>query len=148
MKVLFDTNIIIDALMGREPWKADAEKLILSVAEEKIEGYVTSKQLCDIWFLACRIHKGEEDSGRKAQQYISKLCEVFLILDVNESDIKNALSYDLKDFEDAVVMAVADRTGMDFVVTRNIKDYPDPLSVSKLRSPEEMIKEFESFACN
>ncbi|MCR5105141.1 MAG: PIN domain-containing protein [Eubacterium sp.] len=140
MKILFDTNIIIDVLQDRKPWNEDSKKLFLAVADEKIDGYVTAKELCDIWYLAKQIHKGEENAQRMAQNYISKLSHLFNILDISSEDIITAMSYEHGDFEDAVMMATAERTNMDCIVTRNIKDYAVPFASFSLKSPEELVK--------
>ena len=139
MKVLFDTNVILDALQGREPWRENAEKLIMAVAGEKIEGYVTTKELCDIWYLAKQIHRNEENANKKAQLYISKLCKLFYILDTTSVDIENALSLEQNDFEDMVMYETAVRSGMDVLVSRNIKDFSSLDTNLKLYSPEELV---------
>lgn len=123
MKILVDTNIIIDALQGRKPWCHDAQSLIMLIAQEKINGYVTAKELTDIWYLAKQIHKNEENGQKKAKGYIEKLCKLFTILDTTGYDIENALAYDDKDFEDSVMISTAIRCGMDGIITRNTKDY-------------------------
>lgn len=140
MKILFDTNIILDALQGREPWREDAEKLFMAVANEKIEGFVTAKELCDIWYLAKNIHKGEDNAYRKAQKYVSDLCKIFYVLDTTADDINRALSLEYKDFEDAVMLSTAERMGIEGIVTRNIKDFPLPFSSYSLWTPEELVK--------
>ena len=124
MKILFDTNVIIDALQGRKPWCYDAQALIMAVANEKIEGFVTAKELCDIWYLAKAVHKGEKDAHRKAKSYISDLCKLFYVLDTSREDIEQALYTDEKDFEDIVMYSTARREVLDGIVTRNVKDYP------------------------
>ncbi|SER01313.1 PIN domain-containing protein [Lachnospiraceae bacterium NE2001] len=143
MKVLFDTSIVLDALQGRKPWKNDAEYLVMAVAQERIEGFLTTKQLCDIWYLGRQIHKNEENASRKAQEYVSKLCQIFKVIDIVEQDIVNALSYNCADFEDAVIMAAAERTGMERIVTRNIKDYPSTFSSYLIKNLQDMRVEIE-----
>ena len=44
-------------------------------------------------------------------------------MDTTALDIRNAISADVSDFEDAVMIETAVRSGMDCIVTRNIKDY-------------------------
>ena len=141
MRVLIDTNVILDALQGREPWREDAEKLILAVANEKVEGYVTAKELCDIWYLAKNIHKGEENAQKKAQKYVSDLCKLFFVLDTTAEDINSAFVLDYRDFEDAVMISTAQREKLDGVVTRNIKDFP--FRFCTLWAPDELVKELE-----
>ena len=42
MKVLIDTNVIVDALTSREPWKESAEKIFLMTATQVMEAYITA----------------------------------------------------------------------------------------------------------
>lgn len=128
--MLFDTNVIMDALQSREPWCKASEKLILAVANNKIEGFLTAKELCDIWYLTSKI-QGGENSQRKAQVYISRLCKLFAVLDTTSTDIEGALAADIADFEDAVMIETAKREGMDAIVTRDnkFKDSKDRIKV-------------------
>lgn len=142
MKVLFDTNVILDALQKREPWADDAEKLFLLVASDKIEGFVTAKQLCDIWYLASQIYKSEENSHKKAQKHISDLIKVFNVLDVTGSDIEEAIAMELSDYEDAVMSASAVRNHLDAIVTRNTKDFPGNIKILKIYTPSKLLELF------
>lgn len=137
MKVLFDTNVIMDVLQSREPWFKDAERLILAVANNKIEGFVTAKDLCDIWYLATKMQSGD-NSQRKAQEYISRLCKLFIVLDTTSTDIEGALAADITDFEDAVMIETAKREGMDAIVTRDIK-YTNTKDRIKVYSASDLI---------
>ncbi len=49
-RVLIDTNVIIDALAAREPFRVEAEALLLLAAGEKIAGFVTGSSMTDIYF--------------------------------------------------------------------------------------------------
>jgi len=50
-KIFEDTNIIPDALIMRDPWAEAAQSLLLAVAEEKAEGYITASTMTDLYFL-------------------------------------------------------------------------------------------------
>ena len=52
MKVLLDTNIIVDVLQKREPWFEAGEKIFLAVAGNLITGCVTAKELADIYYFS------------------------------------------------------------------------------------------------
>ena len=51
MKVLIDTNVILDALMKRTPWVRAAEAVLMAVAEEKVTGYITASTFTDLYYL-------------------------------------------------------------------------------------------------
>lgn len=52
MRVLLDTNVILDALLGREPFRVDADAIIEAIKEGRIRGYVTATTLTDIFYEA------------------------------------------------------------------------------------------------
>ena len=133
MKVLIDTNIIIDALTAREPWNKNAEKIFFMAANYIAQMYITANTATDIYYLLRKYLKNPEE----AKQTMSKLFSLFGILDVTGNDCINALSSTIPDYEDAVLEQSAISAHMDCIVTRNIKDYKS----SSIRAflPEEFI---------
>lgn len=119
MKILVDTNVIIDALTSREPWNESAEKIFLMSANHIMDMYITASAATDIYYLVRKYLHNTEQS----KQIMGKLYSLANILDVTEKDCVDALASPLSDYEDAVVERVAERACMDYIVTRNIKDY-------------------------
>jgi len=62
-------------------------------------------------------------STEQAKNVMMKLYELFYILDVTANDCKDALLTEMNDYEDAVISCCALRNHIDYIVTRNIKDY-------------------------
>lgn len=134
MKILVDTNIIIDALTGREPFKDMAEQIFILAANRITDMYITASSATDIYYLVRKhLHSTEQ-----SKLIMSKLYELFNILDVTSSDCIDALSGNMKDYEDAVVSCCAYRSQMQYIVTRNIKDYE--LSKVPALLPSDFIK--------
>lgn len=134
MKILVDTNIIIDALTGREPFREPAEQIFLLAANQIEDMFITASSATDIYYLIRKyLH-----STVQAKETMSKLYELFYILDVTSEDCREALSSKVKDYEDAVIASCADRNHMDYIATRNIKDYEH--SKVKAILPEELLK--------
>lgn len=119
MKILVDTNIIIDALTGREPFRKDAEQIFLLAANQIEDMYITASSATDIYYL---VRKHLHSTGQ-AKNVMAKLYELFRILDVTFSDCQEALSSEVVDYEDAVLSCCAFRNHMDYIITRNIKDF-------------------------
>ena len=133
MKALIDTNIIIDALTGREPFRETAEQIFILAANQIEDLYITASSATDIYYLTKKhLHDSEQ-----AKNIMSKLYELFYILDVTSEDCQQALLMDIKDYEDAVVSYCADRNQMDYIVTRNAKDFKE--SKIKVVLPDEFI---------
>ena len=119
MKILVDTNVILDALISREPWNESAEKIFLMGANNIVDMYITASSATDIYYL---IRKHLHDTAN-AKQVMGKLYSLMGILEVTGTDCVEALASPIADYEDAVVEKVASRKDMDYIVTRNIKDY-------------------------
>ena len=121
MKILVDTNVVIDALTSREPWNESAEKIFLLGANNIVDLYITASSATDIYYLIRKhLH-----NVQTAKQVMGKLYSLISILEVTGNDCVEALASQIKDYEDAVVERVAFRKEMDYIVTRNIKDYQD-----------------------
>ena len=119
MKILVDTNVIIDALTSREPWNESAEKIFLLGANHIVDLYITASSATDIYYLIRKhLH-----NVQTAKEVMGKLYSLIGILEVTGTDCVEALATKIKDYEDAVVERVASRKEMDYIVTRNIKDY-------------------------
>lgn len=138
MRVLLDTNVIIDVLQNREPWCISGKAIFLSVARKEFSGFITAKEAADIHFFAKKQFKGEENVDDKARQILIKLFSLFEIIDTTESDCKNALSFPNNDYEDAIMIETALRSGVDCIITRNTEHFSE--SPLKIYTPDEFVK--------
>ncbi|NSW81657.1 MAG: PIN domain-containing protein [Syntrophothermus sp.] len=119
MRLLIDTNVVLDVLMHRkEFFDASYEVLKLS-ALNKAEILITANTITDIYYIFQRSNKDHA----KSKEAIVKLLKLVSIADVLASDVMNALSSKITDFEDALVGAIAKRVKADYIVTRNTKDF-------------------------
>lgn len=137
MKILLDTNVIIDALTSREPWNKSAEKIFLMGANHIVDMYITASSATDIYYLLRKFVK--DTAGSK--QIMSKLYSLMGILDVTAANCVEALASPISDYEDAVVEKVASSKEMDYIVTRNIKDYQE--GNVKVILPDDFIRMLE-----
>ena len=125
MNVLIDTNVILDAMTAREQFSQAAQTIFLLAADDAFIGFITASSATDIYYL---IHKygrigGESFSASECKEKMRKLYELFKPLDVNEADCIAALELDMKDYEDAIMAAVAKRHKIEYIVTRNLPDF-------------------------
>ena len=133
MKILFDTNVILDVMLLRDPFYKAAALLLSEVEREKVEGFVCSTTVTTIHYLV------EKAKGRKAALFqIRNLLKIFQISQVDKSCLVSALSSNIKDFEDAVLNESAYRERVDGIVTRNIKDFGG--SKLTIYNPDELLK--------
>lgn len=133
MNVLFDSNVIIDAITQRDQSNAGAKDLYLKAVGKEINGFLVSKQITDIAYVL-RKHV-EKDKMRSFCQF---LCKAFIVLPFKKEDIQEATMLDGKDFEDDVLIYIAGSNSMDYIATNNIDNFSE--SSVKALKPEEILK--------
>lgn len=119
MKLLIDTNILLDVLLKREPFYYKAVEVLELVQYDNVQEYVSAAAVTDIYYIA---YKYLKDKGL-VRQLLKKLMGIVSIAAVSEKEIEEALELAWNDFEDSVQYAVALLNEMDGIVTRNPKDY-------------------------
>lgn len=133
MKILLDTNIVLDLLMDRMPFADAAAELFSKVEDGSIMGYVCGSTITTVYYLAAKTV-----GASRAQEEIRKLLSLFEVAPVNRPVLESALTADFSDFEDAVIHEAACHVGAEAIVTRNQKDFKK--SVIPVYSSEEMVK--------
>ncbi len=137
MKILFDTNVILDVLLDREPFADMAAKLMSMVEKGKIKGFLGGTTITTIFYLASKIA-----GKKKAKSEINKLLTLFEIAPINQTVLKEAVNLQFTDFEDAVLHEAAKQSDVHGIVTRNIKDFKKA-SIS-IYTPDELHKMLKS----
>ncbi len=118
MKVLFDTNIILDVLLDREP-HVHASLYLMSRAERgDITAFACATTITTIHYLTAKALGVEA-----ASCHIASLLALFTIAPVNRLTLDGALHSEFTDFEDAVLHEAAIHAGAQYIVTRNIRDF-------------------------
>lgn len=138
MKILIDTNVVVDVLQQRELWFSDGASIFAAVANRQIVGCLSSKQIADLHFFSRKQFKGQENVDAKARQVIGKLMSLFEAIDTLGMDCQNAMGTNNGDYEDAILMESAVRSGMDCIVTRNLEHFK-PSSIP-VYTPQEFIQ--------
>ena len=138
MKVLLDTNVIVDVLQRREPWFTYGQKIFYAAANKQITGCITAKEAADIHFFSRRQFTGQENVDAKARQVMSKLYALFELIDTLGIDCQNAIAIENNDYEDAIMIESAARSGLDCIVTRNPEHFK--LSPIPVYSPSEFVR--------
>ncbi len=118
MKVLIDTNVILDILCNRLPFVEDARKIFRLCEVNKITGYISALSIPNIVY----IMRKELDAD-KISDILEKLSLIFTIADLKSSDLTKAAKLGFDDYEDALQSVCASRIKADFIITRNIKDF-------------------------
>ena len=118
MRILFDTNIILDVLLNRKKFVELSSNLVGMVEYNNIEGYLCATTITTLDYL---IAKAIDRNQAKTE--IKKLLTIFNIADVNSTVLELSVNSAFGDFEDAVQYYSAECCNVDGLVTRNTKDY-------------------------
>lgn len=98
MKVLLDSNIILDIILARQPFVVEAIQIGELAISNKIKCYLTASNITDVFYLAKKAL-----SIQVAKKAISNIMNIFEILSVTEKECREALKSDNPDFEDALI---------------------------------------------
>ena len=118
MKVLVDTNVILDVLLNRAPFVELSANIVSSIETKNIEGYLCAKTVTTLDYLLSKAKNREQSKVE-----IKKLLHLFGIADVNSRVLALAADSAFTDFEDAVLYYSGECAGVGCVVTRNTKDF-------------------------
>jgi predicted nucleic acid-binding protein len=133
LRVLFDTNVVLDLLLDRAPFVEASEQILSRVEAGELSGYLCATTVTTIHYLAAKAL-----GARRALAEVRKLLALFEIAPVNRPILESSLESDFSDFEDAVLHEAARQVGVDAIVTRNRSDFRRALLPA--HSPEEMIR--------
>ena len=132
IKVLFDTNVLLDAMLAREPFVADAAFLLNAVESGRIEGFMSATTVTDVHYLVGRQTKSSE----AAIVAVTRLLALMEICAVDREILEQAIVLGLPDFEDAVQIACAIELELEEIVTRDVNGFAgSPIPVL---SPQEL----------
>ena len=132
MRVIVDTNVVLDVLLEREPFVKSAIEVFCLVEESRIDAFICATTVTTIDYLLVKSLR--KATARKA---LRRLISLFEIATVNRPVIERAFESNIKDFEDAVLDEAGKIAGADFVITRNTKDFSG--SSLKVCDPNEFL---------
>jgi predicted nucleic acid-binding protein len=135
MKVLFDTNVILDVLLDREPFSAAALLLLAKVEQSEIAGFVCATTITTIYYLAAK-----RLGAKTASCHVQSLLSLLNVAPVNKLVLEKAVASNFRDFEDAVLHEAAVLAGVQHIITRNMSDFTN--SLIPIYEPEEFLHAF------
>lgn len=133
MRILLDTNILVDWFSHREPFYSQSEKIIRLCSDGVISACIAAHSITDLFFV---LRKGLTPQKRREIFYdISDIAE---IISLDRIKLLNAVNNEeFFDFEDCLQSESAEEFGADLIITRNVKDFS--LSTIKAVTPDEFL---------
>lgn len=136
MKILLDTNVILDIVLERHPFVEPATS-VLQIAHQ-IDGvlFVTATTITDLYYVTRKAK-----SHTIAVNFIVDLLEFVDIAGVDKQVIARALRSPITDFEDAIQESAAVAQNIDVLVTRNIVDFAN--AIVEIHTPESFLRMYQ-----
>ena len=117
IKIFIDSDIILDLLLKRNKYE-DAAKLITKIVDNQFIGYTTPIVIANIHYIMTKL-----ENKTKSIENIKKLRKIISLLTVDEKIIDATLELGATDFEDSIQFITAEKNKLDFIITRNKRDY-------------------------
>jgi predicted nucleic acid-binding protein len=132
MRVLLDTNILLDVLLKRIPWQVEAELIFKAAFENRLSPAVTGITIANLFYI------GRKQAGlEKAQAAVRECQDAFDILPVDHPLLESAVLLPGSDLEDNIQIAAAERANLETIVSKTPQDYThSPLPVL---TPQELV---------
>lgn len=117
MRLLLDTNIVIDYAISREPYCESARKLMLLGYLKEVELWIGSSQISDLVYVVTE--GGKPRLASQAQELLTKLFQFIHVYATDEGDCLFMASSDWSDLEDCLVYRNALGVKADGIVSRD-----------------------------
>ena len=104
MKLLIDTNVVLDVLLKREPFYVAAADVLKLTQRDNVREYISASAVTDIYYIA---HRQLKDKAA-VKELLKRLLMVVSVAAVSEREIASALDLAWSDFEDSVQYSVED----------------------------------------
>ena len=135
MKVLLDTNVVLDLLLNRKHFVDMAREIFILVESEEIEGYLCATSVTTLHYLV-----GRETTKLEADDIIKNLLTLFKVAPVTKEILRDACVNNGSDYEDSVIYTAAEHLAMNIIITRDKKGFKES-NVSAL-TPKEFLAFF------
>ena len=118
MRLLIDTNIVLDVLLKREPHFQDSAAVWKLGETDQAEGYVSALSFANLIYVMRR-----ELTPAQIRDVLDRMKLIFRFADFPVSALTRAAELQWPDFEDAVQSVIAAEINADCIITRNVRDF-------------------------
>ena len=137
--VFIDADILLDVLLKREDFYENSYALFVMCEQDEIVLYTSSSIILNIQYVGGRL-----SSKKTVAKTVYYLVENFIeIINPSKQSILKAYNSDFSDYEDAVQYFTAKDSGLiDYIITRNIKDYKKENNGVPVVTPSQFLKQY------
>ena len=136
MKILIDTNVLLDIVLQRNQLVDYSTKVIDLVRDTSVIGLIPAQAIPTIYFLVKKYY-----SHSLALEFLKDITAICPVLSLTNDIIQSAFRLGVTDFEDALISETAHRENCDYIVTNNIDDFKK--STIAAIPPRQLLKQLE-----
>lgn len=133
MRVLLDTNVLIDYYAKREPYYQDAFKLRVMQEFGDVELWASIQSFSDISYILC----SEANSQQLQHAFLASLSFLH-VCSLDQNNLEKTCQASWEDFEDCLVARCAEKLKAEFILTRDQEGF--------VRSSTQVLTPSEFFA--
>jgi predicted nucleic acid-binding protein len=132
-KAFIDTDVILDFLIGREPFALDAAKIFSLSERKQVSICTTGLVFSNAYYILRKL-----GPHKKVIEKLTQLAKLIDVIGLSKAVVIEALGSDFSDFEDALqhYAALADKSRI--IITRNTKDFKH--SELAVLTPDQFLK--------
>jgi predicted nucleic acid-binding protein len=120
MRLLVDTNVILDVLLDRAPHVEHSARVLAAAEAGQLNGFIGATTVTTLYYLV------DKQAGREtAVAAVAKLLSILDVAPITRAVLEDALELGFRDYEDAVLAAAAASVGAEGIVTRDIRGFAD-----------------------
>lgn len=137
MRLVFDTNVILDVLLARDPFVEASARVFDANVRDRVSGLLGATTVTTLFYLVSTARDADS-----AHNQVRELLSLFEIAPVNRRVLEAAATSPFADFEDAVLHEAARVAGSDGIVTRNASDFAR--ATLPVYTPSELLSALDS----
>lgn len=118
MKVLLDTNLLLDVLLARPPYAEESARVLAAIEAGTVSGAVGATTVTTIFYIAAKAA-----GVRQARRHVETILSLLEVAPVTGEVLRGALGTGFPDFEDAVLHEAARAVRCQGIVTRDNRGF-------------------------
>ena len=118
MRVLYDTNVVLDVFQHRIPHYGASAKALSATLEQQLTGLFPAHAVPTVDYILRKY-----SNRTTAIEAVAWLLDTLEIVPCDQATLRGTLALDMADFEDAIVAQCAKSASCDYIVTRNATDF-------------------------
>lgn len=134
MRVLVDTDVLLDVALDRPPYVEPATALLDHLERRPGTGFMAWHTVSNFYYLVVPRHGRNE-----TRDFLLDLSRFIDVAATDTGSLRLAGRLKMRDFEDAMQVAAAHACGADVIATRNTRDFrTSPISA---RTPKQVLEQ-------